>query len=158
MIPFVGETFEAVDDFIPVGRDEVGSGVFYAEHGLVGFQADFRCIGDGLFQDAGVVSGSDLLSVDQQAGKDDAVGLGRKVQFLFPERNHALDAAQKYFSVMRYEQCVFVDGSQRESVFCTVVVKLLLRIVKLGESLIGNQQQVSLLYGRLEYFVDTVAG
>ena len=59
---------------------------------------------------------------------------------------------------MRYEQCVFVDGSQRESVFCTVVVKLLLRIVKLGESLIGNQQQVSLLYGRLEYFVDTVAG
>ena len=58
VIPFVGETFEAVDDFISVGRDEVGSGVFYAEHGLVGFQADFRCIGDGLFQDAGVVSGT----------------------------------------------------------------------------------------------------
>ena len=111
-----------------------------------------------MFQNAGVVSGRDFLSVDQQAGKDDAVGLGRKVQFLFPERNHTLDTAQKYFSVMCHEQCVFVDGSQREAVLCSVVVELLLRVVKLGESLIGNQQQVSLLYGRLEYFVDTVAG
>ncbi|CUP28562.1 Uncharacterised protein [Bacteroides faecis] len=147
MIPFVREAFEAVNDFIPVGRDEVGSGIFYAKHGLVGFQTDFRCIGDGLVQNAGVVSGGDFLSVDQQTGKDDAVRLGGKVQFLFPERDHSLDTAEEYFSVMCHEQCVLVDGSQRESVLGTVVVELLLWVVKLGESLIRNQQQVSFLYG-----------
>ncbi len=61
------------------------------------------------------------------------------MQFLFPERNHSLNTTQKYFSIVRDEQCVFIDGSQWESVFRTVIVELLAWIVELRESLIGNQ-------------------
>jgi hypothetical protein len=32
MIPFVGEAFQTIKNFVPVGGDEVGSGVLNAEH------------------------------------------------------------------------------------------------------------------------------
>ena len=158
MIPFVGEAFQTIKNFVPVGGDEVGSGVFYAEHGLVGFQADFRCMADWLFQNPGFISGGYFLTVDQQTGKKYVVRFGRKMQFLLPERNHSLDTTQKHFSVVCHKQRILIDGGQRESVFRAIIIELLVRIVKFWKSLVSNQQQMSFLYRWFEYLVNAVTG
>ncbi len=59
---------------------------------------------------------------------------------------------------MRHIECILIDGSQREAVLGTVIVEYLMRIVEAGESLIGNQQQIAPVDGRLAYLVDAIAG
>ena len=56
------------------------------------------------------------------------------------ERNHALYASQKYFTVAGDTECILVDGCQRETVFSTVIIKSLIFVVKDGESFVGDEQ------------------
>ena len=56
------------------------------------------------------------------------------------ERNHALYASQKYFTVAGDTECIFVDGCQWETVFSTVIIKSLILVVKDGEPFVGDEQ------------------
>ena len=56
------------------------------------------------------------------------------------ERNHALYASQKYFTVAGDTECIFVDGCQRETVFSTVIIKSLIFVVKDGEPFVGDEE------------------
>ena len=131
MIPFIGKPFQAIENLIPVGRDKVGSGIFDAEHRLIRFQTNLRRVADGLAQNSGFIAGDYFPAVDYQAGKDDIIRFRGKMQFLFPKRNHSLNTAEEYFSIMCHEQRILIDSSQRESVFRTVIIELLMRIVEL---------------------------
>ena len=56
------------------------------------------------------------------------------------EGNHTLHATQKNFAVTGHAECIFIDGCQREAIFGTVILEILVPIVKDGEALIGDEQ------------------
>ena len=54
--PFIGETFQFVNNIVFVGRNVIGCGELYAEHGLVCIESYLFGMAQGALQDAGFVS------------------------------------------------------------------------------------------------------
>ena len=65
-------------------------------------------------------------------------------------------AAEEYFAISRYTQCILIDCCQREAVFCAIVLELLCFLVENGEPLIGDKYQFAADRGFLR-IIDTIA-
>ena len=155
--PFIGETFQFVNNIVFVGRNVIGCGELYAEHGLVCIESYLFGMAQGALQDAGFVSYMDFLPVDDEAWEDNLIGFRGEVQLHFVERNHTLYTTQENLTVTGYAERVLIDGCQREAVLGAVIVKIFIPVIKDGKTFVCDEQQFT-AGGRFLRFIDTVAG